>query len=146
MCRSTLPFTCSHGQLMYNFFSEATQTAMSSVLGAAPLIKKVYIPKYIFPLEKVANRYTYRIFSLIALILVMIYTHTQVHLTVLLFWVPMVILFIFNFGVGLILAAGTVFFRISCICMASGYCADVSDPHYVRCQHPARLGPCSHPV
>ena len=99
------------GQLMYNFFSEATQTAMSSVLSAAPLIKKVYIPKYIFPLEKVAFSFVNMIFSLIALILVMIFTRTPVHATVLLFWVPMVILFVFNFGVGLILAAGTVFFR-----------------------------------
>ena len=40
------------GQLIYNFFSEATQTAMGSVLGSAPLIKKVYIPKYIFPWKR----------------------------------------------------------------------------------------------
>ena len=40
------------GQLLFNFFNEATSTGMSSVLGAAPLLKKVYIPKYIFPLEK----------------------------------------------------------------------------------------------
>ena len=41
------------GQLLFNFFNEATSTAMSSMLSAAPLIKKVYIPKYIFPLERV---------------------------------------------------------------------------------------------
>ena len=99
------------GQLMYNFFSEATQTAMSSVLGSAPLIKKVYIPKYIFPLEKVAFSFVNALFSLIALVIVMIFTRTAVHVTVLLFWVPMVILFLFNFGVGLILASATVFFR-----------------------------------
>jgi ABC-2 type transport system permease protein len=40
------------GQLLFNFFNEATSTGMSSVLGAAPLLKKVYIPKDIFPLEK----------------------------------------------------------------------------------------------
>ncbi len=99
------------GQLMYNFFSEATQTAMGSVLGSAPLIKKVYIPKYIFPLEKVAFSFVNMLFSLIALVIVMLFTRTPVHLTVLLFWIPMVILFVFNFGIGLILAAGAVFFR-----------------------------------
>lgn len=88
------------GQLMYNFFSEATQTAMSSVLAAAPLIKKVYIPKYIFPLEKVAFSFVNALFSLIALVIVMVFTRTAVHATVLLFWVPMIILFVFNFGVG----------------------------------------------
>jgi len=99
------------GQLVYNFFSEATQTAMSSVLGSAPLIKKVYIPKYIFPLEKVAFSFVNTLFSLIALVIVMLATHTPAHWTLLLFWVPLVILFVFNFGIGLILAAGTVFFR-----------------------------------
>ena len=33
------------GQLLFNFFNEGTGSAMSSMLGAAPLIKKVYIPK-----------------------------------------------------------------------------------------------------
>ena len=32
------------GQLLFNFFNEATSTSMSSVLGAASLLKKVYIP------------------------------------------------------------------------------------------------------
>ena len=38
------------GQLLFNFFNEATSTSMSSIISAAPLLKKVYIPKYIFPL------------------------------------------------------------------------------------------------
>ena len=33
------------GQLLFNFFNEATSTSMSSVLGAASLLKKVYIPE-----------------------------------------------------------------------------------------------------
>ena len=41
------------GQLLFNFFNEGTGSAMGSMLSAAPLIKKVYIPKYIFPLERV---------------------------------------------------------------------------------------------
>ena len=40
------------GWVIFNFFSEATNGAMASVTSAAQLIKKVYIPKYIFPLEK----------------------------------------------------------------------------------------------
>jgi ABC-2 type transport system permease protein len=51
------------------------------------------------------------LFSLIALVLVLMATRTPLHPTALLFWVPLVILFIFNFGVGLILASATVFFR-----------------------------------
>ena len=40
------------GQLIFGFYSEATSMAMGSILGGAALIKKVYLPKYIFPLIK----------------------------------------------------------------------------------------------
>ena len=40
------------GQLLFNFFRESTTMAMESVLKNAPLLRKVYIPKYIFPMEK----------------------------------------------------------------------------------------------
>ena len=62
------------GQLLFNFFNEATSTGMSSVLGAAPLLKKVYIPKYIFPLEKCCFAMVNCIFSFVALLLVMVWT------------------------------------------------------------------------
>ena len=41
------------GQVMYNFFSEATSSAMTSILNNAPLIKKVYIPKYLFTFARI---------------------------------------------------------------------------------------------
>ena len=44
------------------------------VLGAAPLLKKVYIPKYIFPLEKCCFAMVNCVFSFVALLLVMIFT------------------------------------------------------------------------
>ena len=84
------------GQLLFNFFNEATSTGMSSVLGAAPLLKKVYIPKYIFPLEKCCFAMVNCVFSFVALI-------EAVY--------PLVTLFFFSLGVGLLLAAATVFFR-----------------------------------
>ena len=69
------------GQLLFNFFNEATSTGMSSVLGAAPLLKKVYIPKYIFPLEKCCFAMVNCVFSFVALLLVMIFTGAPFHLT-----------------------------------------------------------------
>ena len=56
------------GQLLFNFFNEATSTSMSSVLSAAPLLKKVYIPKYIFPLEKCCFAMVNCVFSFVALV------------------------------------------------------------------------------
>ena len=99
------------GQLLFNFFNEATSSSMSSVLSAAPLLKKVYIPKYIFPLEKCCFAMVNCVFSFVALLLVMIFTGAPFHLTLIEAVYPLVTLFFFSLGVGLLLAAATVFFR-----------------------------------
>ena len=99
------------GQLLFNFFSEATGSAMSSMLGAAPLIKKVYVPKHIFPLEKVSFGLVNCLFSFIALVVVMLFTGAPLHPTAILALYPLLMLYIFSLGVGLVLAAMAVFFR-----------------------------------
>ena len=38
------------GLTLFNYFSEASNLAMSSVVANSALIRKVYMPKYIFPL------------------------------------------------------------------------------------------------
>ena len=40
------------GLVIFNYFSEASTSAMSSIITNFSLINKVYIPKYIFPLSK----------------------------------------------------------------------------------------------
>ena len=99
------------GQLLFNFFNEATSVAMGSVLGSATLLRKVYIPKYIFPLEKVCFSLVNCLFSFIALIIVMIFTRAPLHLTVPLALYPLLTLFVFSLGIGLVLATLAVFFR-----------------------------------
>lgn len=99
------------GQLVFSLFNDATVSSMSSVLGAAPLLKKVYIPKYIFPLEKCCFAMVNCFFSFLALLIVLVCTGTPLHFTALLAVFPVVMLFVFTLGVCLLLAALTVFFR-----------------------------------
>ena len=40
------------GIILWNYFSEASNSAMTSVVDNFTLINKVYIPKYVFPLSK----------------------------------------------------------------------------------------------
>ena len=40
------------GQVIFNFFNDATTNAMSAIIGSAPLIKKVYVPKYVFVMSR----------------------------------------------------------------------------------------------
>lgn len=103
------------GATLFNFFSEATNTSMSSVIGNSALIKKVYIPKYIFPLEKCLFSLVNMLFSMIAVIIVMsFYVITgEVVLTwkIFLFFIPMGFCFLFTVGMSMILSSLTVYFR-----------------------------------
>ncbi len=99
------------GSVIFNFYSEATNGAMGSVLSSASLIKKVYIPKYLFSLEKVIFAFVNLMFSLIAVVIVMLFTKTPLHLTLFLFPIPLIYVLIFSIGAGLILSVAAVFFR-----------------------------------
>ena len=99
------------GYVMFNFVTEATNFSMTSIIGAAGLIKKVYIPKIIFPLEKCLFALVNFGFSLIAAVIVFIATGVELHWTIVLFFIPVLYLLVFNFGFSLILATLNTFFR-----------------------------------
>jgi ABC-2 type transport system permease protein len=101
--------TC--GKLIFDFNSEATKSALNSIISNASLIKKVYVPKYVFPIADALTAFVNLLFSLIALVIVIIFTKAPLTQTVLLFWVPIVYVFIFSTGLGLVLASINVFFR-----------------------------------
>ena len=87
------------GYIMFNFISEATGFALYTITNAAPLIKKVYIPKYVFPLEKCIFSFVNMFFSLIAFAIVFcvfaVTGKVTPHLTMLLFPIPMIYIFLF---------------------------------------------------
>ena len=99
------------GQLLFNFFRESPSMAMESVLKNAPLLRKVYIPKYIFPLEKSCFALVNCAFSFVALVLVMLFTGAPIHPTILLGIYPLITLYAFCLGIGLFLSMTYVFFR-----------------------------------
>lgn len=99
------------GQIIFTFYSEATNFAMSSILENGSLLKKVYVPKYLFPLSRVISSSVNVCFTLPAMLAIMVYTNAEFHLKLLLCIVPLALLMIFSLGVGLLLAAFAVYFR-----------------------------------
>ncbi len=99
------------GATIWNFFSEATSLSMTPVLGGASLIKKVYLPKYIFPLEKCLFALINMAFSLIAVIVVMLIDGVSPTWAICLAPVPILYALVFCIGFSLILSALTVYFR-----------------------------------
>ena len=44
------PLYLLSGQIIFNFFNDTTTTSMGAIIGNASLIKKIYVPKYLFVL------------------------------------------------------------------------------------------------
>ena len=105
------PLYLISGQFLFNFMTEATNMSVASITGNASLIKKTYVPKYIFTISKVGSSLVNLLFSLGALLLVMVFTDAEFSWNLLFFPVIILEVFIFSLGLGLWLAAITVFFR-----------------------------------
>ena len=99
------------GLIMFNYFSEASNLAMSSVVANFGLLNKIYIPKYIFPLSKCLFVGINFLLTLIPLYIVILATGTGLNIYHLFLPYAFICLFMFTLGIGLALAAISVFLR-----------------------------------
>ena len=99
------------GQTIYNYVNNATVHAIYSITDNGALLKKVYVPKYIFPMSKVTSDLLDFVFSLGAMILVMVVTGIRFSMYLILIPYVAVELYVFTLGMGLFLAQAAVFFR-----------------------------------
>lgn len=99
------------GRTIFEFVTGSTSQALYSVTSNAALLKKTYVPKYIFTFSKITSNLVDMILSLGALAIVMIVT--KAHFTFYILLSPLVILqvYIFSCGLGFFLAQANVFFR-----------------------------------
>ena len=105
------------GRLLYEFYSQSTKRAMRSIRNSASVIKKVYVPKYIYPIANVIANFITFLISLSVLVCFIIFFEfvgdnpPNITAWVFLSPVPIIILFILSIGVGLILSSLDVFFK-----------------------------------
>ena len=99
------------GLVMFNYFSEASNLAMSSVVANFSLLNKIYIPKYIFPLSKCLFVGINFLLTLIPLYVVLFATGTGVNIYHIFLPYAYLCLFMFTLGMGFILSAVSVFLR-----------------------------------
>lgn len=99
------------GQLLFNYMSGATTQSIFSITGNAALLKKTYVPKYLFTLARVTSGLVDLFFSLGALVIVMLVTHAKFTWYALLFPFVLLQLYVFCIGLGLFLAQASVFFK-----------------------------------
>ena len=99
------------GQLLFNFMNSSTHQAIFSITGNAALLKKTYVPKYIFTVAKITSGMVDMVFSLGALVIIMLCTGAAFSWTNLLFPLVVLQLYLFCVGLGLFLAQANVFFK-----------------------------------
>lgn len=99
------------GLVLFNYFSEASNLALSSVVANFSLINKVYMPKYIFPLTKCLFVGINFLLTLIPLYAIIFLTGTGVNIYHLLLPYVFVCLFLFTVGMGFVLSTISVFMR-----------------------------------
>lgn len=99
------------GRLLYSFFSSGTKAATKSIRSNASIIKKVYVPKYIYPLTSILSNYIIFLISLTVLVAVSLVLGVYPTKHVVYAIIPLVVLFFMTAGIGLILSTMAVFFK-----------------------------------
>lgn len=99
------------GITFFNFYSESTTGGLLSIINNAALIKKVYVPKYIYPLSQVLSASINFGISLILMFGVSLVSGIFPNIYWLLIPFAIVSVFVLNTGVALLLATGMTFFR-----------------------------------
>jgi len=105
------------GIVIWNGFNDCSQQAMRSIVGNAPLITKVYVPKYIYPVTKVFSAFINVMLSMLPLLLVTfvygLFSTPNLYLTEAVCLIPigLILLLVFCVGIGFFLSSLMVFFH-----------------------------------
>ena len=99
------------GRLLYTFFSSGTKAGLKSISNNASMVKKVYVPKYIYVISSVISNFITFLISLIVLVGVGVVLKVKPTGYIVQAIVPLLILFVFTLGLSLILSTLNVFFR-----------------------------------
>lgn len=99
------------GNIVFSFFNDATNGGMQSLLSNSAIFTKINVPKYLFLFSR--NVSSLINFALTFVVFILFCIIDRVPITPLFFalLIPIILLVVFNLGVGLILSAMFVFFR-----------------------------------
>lgn len=99
------------GQTPWIMFGTAVNECALSIVGNEGLIRKIYLPKLIFPLARVLINLTTFAFSLVALYILAYFFGASFSASMILLPVVTVLFATFALGLGLILAVANTFYR-----------------------------------
>ena len=98
------------GFILWNFFTTATNTAMTALADNQTLILQVKFPREVFPFARVYTAFVNFLYSLIAYGIILLIFRIRLSAAVFLFPVIVFFIFLFSLGMGYLLSVRYVFF------------------------------------
>lgn len=98
------------GRIIFDFYNQGTKGAMNSIRRNGALLKKIYVPRAMFPVSSICYEFVNFLISFAILFGVMVLTRAPFHFTLIYAIIPIVLIIILIFGVGLILAVCNTYF------------------------------------
>ena len=99
------------GNLIFSYFSQATNSGMNAVVSNGKIISKVRVPKYLFLLSKNVSCLINFGLTLCVFFVFVAFDHLAFTWKFFLLLYPVVLLIVFNIGMGMIMSTLYVFFR-----------------------------------
>ena len=99
----TYPVFILSGRLLFSFFSSSTKSGLKAISGNAAMIKKVYVPKYIYVISTIISNFITFLISLVVLVGVGAVLRVRPTIYMLQAVIPIIILLVMSLGIGLIL-------------------------------------------
>ena len=107
----SFPVYILSGRLLYGFFAQSTTAALKSIRANSSIIKKVYVPKMLYPLSAILFNFVIFLISLIVLVLVAVVLGVYPSVYIIQAIPALVVLLLLSLGCGMILSTVGVFFR-----------------------------------
>jgi ABC-2 type transport system permease protein len=98
------------GLLSWTFFSQVTTAAMINLVWGGGMLHRIYLPRTSFALAAVGTGLVNIILSIVPLLLILVVTHVPLYPTLLWMPLPILLLSCFSLGVGLLLSTLAAFF------------------------------------
>jgi len=98
------------GLMFWNFFSQSTTAAMSSLVWGGGLLQRIYIPRASFGISAIGSGLVNLLLSFIALVIVMAVVGVPIRITALFLPVSLLLMACFTLGLGLAISALAIYF------------------------------------
>ena len=99
------------GTVVWGFVSGGITVSTEAIIHADTFLRKIYIPKMIFPLATLLVEFINMLFSFVSMFILMLIVREEISLSLLLLPVAILITFLFTWGIAVIGSVITVYFR-----------------------------------